>query len=342
MPKISLVVCLYRERDFLERLLRHAEGCYDDLVVVHDGVEGEGQGAEGGEQGVEKSGAGEPGWKSPEELSLQEPDAPPLELARDYAELSPEAPLPTGYRLASGTPRPGSIHELVASHGGRFYEGPRCFQQEPHWPFAWWAAKHDWILRLDADEFPSFPMKDWLALFRVSKIPDQESGYLGIWPLWNGKKELWITRQPSRLFLFDKKQMSFFGMVEHNPTSDKPLLKKALLIHHRPQRKSYGVANLLCRKQAYRWRKVIARSILESPRTLPHWNLQNYLWPKHWENIRRRPFYTALKSGLLAPIFQAIHESRQGSEFVPDAYLGTGIHQSLMALTYALIRQKLI
>lgn len=41
MPKISLVVCLYKERDLLERLLQHAEGCYDDLVVVHDRVKEE-------------------------------------------------------------------------------------------------------------------------------------------------------------------------------------------------------------------------------------------------------------------------------------------------------------
>ncbi|MEW6667949.1 MAG: hypothetical protein AB1512_22285 [Thermodesulfobacteriota bacterium] len=37
MPAVSMVVCLYRERDFLSRLLARAEGCYDDLVVVHDG-----------------------------------------------------------------------------------------------------------------------------------------------------------------------------------------------------------------------------------------------------------------------------------------------------------------
>lgn len=37
MPAVSMVVCLFRERDFLSRLLARAEGCYDDLVVVHDG-----------------------------------------------------------------------------------------------------------------------------------------------------------------------------------------------------------------------------------------------------------------------------------------------------------------
>ena len=37
MPSLSLVACVHKERELLERLLQKAEGCYDDLVVVHDG-----------------------------------------------------------------------------------------------------------------------------------------------------------------------------------------------------------------------------------------------------------------------------------------------------------------
>ncbi|HEV2330957.1 MAG TPA: hypothetical protein VGY56_19420 [Verrucomicrobiae bacterium] len=37
MPSISLVACVCQERDLLLRLLQNSEGCYDDLVVVHDG-----------------------------------------------------------------------------------------------------------------------------------------------------------------------------------------------------------------------------------------------------------------------------------------------------------------
>jgi hypothetical protein len=59
MTQISLVVCLYKERDLLERLLQHAEGCYDDLVVVHDGPEeavpAEDRRPKGGEQPNQKS-----------------------------------------------------------------------------------------------------------------------------------------------------------------------------------------------------------------------------------------------------------------------------------------------
>ena len=39
MPTVSLVVCVFKERALLGRVLRETVGCYDDLVVVHDGPE---------------------------------------------------------------------------------------------------------------------------------------------------------------------------------------------------------------------------------------------------------------------------------------------------------------
>ena len=136
-------MCLYKERDLLERLLTQCDGCYDDLIVVHDGVEYQNLNGESGECGKSFKASAiipsvrySPDWQTPESLSLKKPEAPSVELALDYAKLAPNAPMPTGYRLFEGDPLAGSIHELVAQHGGSFYEGPRCFQQEPHWPFA--------------------------------------------------------------------------------------------------------------------------------------------------------------------------------------------------------------
>src|SRR5215510_4248961 len=37
MPKTSLIVCIYGDRQPLQRLLERSEGCYDELLVVHDG-----------------------------------------------------------------------------------------------------------------------------------------------------------------------------------------------------------------------------------------------------------------------------------------------------------------
>src|SRR5262245_27805195 len=105
MPALSLVVCVFHEGELLRRLLEKAAGCYDDLVVVHDG-----------------------------------PDT-------------------TGVRT------------IVEGAGGKFFEGPRAHQQEPHWPLAWGKAAHDWILRLDADEYPGEELNEWLKKFRAGPEP---------------------------------------------------------------------------------------------------------------------------------------------------------------------------
>src|ERR1700730_6063338 len=154
MPSLSLVVCVHRERDLFERLLREAAGCFDDLVVVHDGPD------------------------SNDRAAPPPVEEPAKEMALDYGALAGDAPLPTFYQTTPLPVRSGSIQELVMQHGGRYFEGPRCFQQEPHWPFTWWQAQHDWILRLDADEFPSEELKGWLRRFRDSPDPDNNiSGY---------------------------------------------------------------------------------------------------------------------------------------------------------------------
>jgi hypothetical protein len=37
MPKVTLTVCVFGDRKPLERLLANSDGCYDELLVVHDG-----------------------------------------------------------------------------------------------------------------------------------------------------------------------------------------------------------------------------------------------------------------------------------------------------------------
>ena len=86
-------------------------------------------------------------------------------------------------------PDTANMRELVEPAGGKFFVGPQEYQQEPHWSFAWAQAKYDWILRLDADEFPGEELKKWLQTFRKSPEPAATiSGYTCIWPLWNGQR----------------------------------------------------------------------------------------------------------------------------------------------------------
>ena len=314
MPSVSLVVCLYKERDLLKRLLQHAQGCYDDLVVVHDGAEGAPNGAA---------------------------TVPETQPTLDYGELRVDAPLPTGYREAEFPPRPGSIHELVKGHSGRYYEGPRAYQQEPHWPFAWWQARYDWILRWDADEFPGDELRAWLQKFRQSPEPPAEiSGYTCIWPLWSGRRATPGKWPDGRIFLINRRRVRFFGMVEQVPVADGTFTALDVILQHQPGRKSYGYRNLIFRRQAYRWRHVIALSLLGKPADLPCWRWNGADWPRVWQEIIEGPVRTGCKRLLLAPYEMLRIFVRHHRYELIYTLPGGGLHHFLICLELARLKRK--
>lgn len=271
MPALSLVICLHGEQDLLARLLRDVEGCYDDLIVVHDGLE-----------------AG---------------DQP--------------------------------FSQAVTEAGGLFFSRSRGFQQETHWPFAWSKAPHDWILRLDADEMPTAQLRDWLRAFREDDGPDDSiSGYTCIWPLWDGQKVITRHWPAGRIFLFNRNRVRFFGMAEQVPFPDGRLESLPLVLEHRPARKSYGLGNLLARRQAYRWRRIIAHSLLGKPTDLPCWRWTDEQWPQIWEEIRRRPLWTGFRRLVIWPLRSLRDFWRHERKFLPAAAVSGGIHHCLIAIAY--------
>jgi hypothetical protein len=275
MPAISLVVCVREQRDLLDRLLREAQHCYDDLVVVHDG------------------------------------------------------------------PDTGDVRSLVETAGGRFYERPLEHQQEPHWPFAWEQAKHNWILRLDADEFPSDQMKEWLQSFRHDPEPPADiSGFTCAWPLWNGNQTVSKRWPGGRNFLFNRTRVRFFGMVEQVPVADDHFERLELTLHHRPRRKSYGLHNLLVRPQAYRWRERIAHSLLGYPTDLHCWRWNSESWPLNWEEIRRRPIRTLFRR-LTRGTLRALRDQWKADRHVyPAAAVSGPIHHAMICLKYWRLKKR--
>lgn len=316
MPAVSLVVCLHGEGDLLKRLLREAVGCYDDLVVVHDGPEKD----------------------SPSDIApITRWDPPPMSLAQDFSMLC-GTPVPI-YRQPAETTAPTSVRAIVQQAGGRYFEGPRVFQQEPHWPFAWSQAAHDWILRLDADEFPSPELREWLIAFRRSPEPASAlSMFTAIWPLWDGSRAVTHTWPKDRIFLINRRRVSFFGMVEQVPIPDGTVEATGLVLRHCPRRRSYGLKNLLLRKQAYRWRSVIAKSLLRSPVALPRWRWTDTSWPAGWEALRQRPISIGTKRMLRDSYRQLREMLTYERRILPSALLGTAFHQLLMAFTYVFYR----
>jgi len=307
MPAVSLVVCLRKERDLLERLLRHCDGCYDDLVVVHDGDEFE------PDAGSDRLG----GSRVP---------------SIDFSSL-PTDQVPEVYREQTQSDSVAGTAELVRRHGGRFFAGPREQQQEPHWPFLWHMARHDWILRLDADEFPSPDLRSWLQEIRQGG-PEIliAPGYACIWPLWDGCRAKTSSWPNGRLFLFNKTQVSYFGMVEHLPEASAPYERLPLLLQHQPRRKSYGMRNIVFRPQAYRWRERIATSLAATPLALARWNYASQEWPEGWERLRRRPLYEAARRAVKFPLQQWKEMIAAGERPILSACINPGLHHFLLAI----------
>jgi len=270
MPAVSLVVCVYQERDLLRRLLTRAADCYDDLVVVHDG---------------------------PDTLN---------------------------------------VRAVVAEFGGRFFEHPKIGSLEGQSPFAWKQAAHDWILRLDADEFPSDEMAAWLKQFRAGPEPGENvSGFTCGWPLWNGTRAVSKCWPLGRIFFFHRQRVRFFGMIEQVPIPDGKYQPLDFVLHHQPLRKSYGLRKLIVRKQAYRWRAIIARSLLGKPTDLPCWRWDSGEWSGHWRQLREQPWRTALR-GLVMGSLRALRDQwRAERRFFFTAAISGPVHHTMIAREYS-------
>lgn len=355
VPKISLVVCIRGERSLLQRLLRHTEGCYDDFVVVHDGPEEE----EGSPQSYRVAAIDTQPTKTPCSSRVFSASNSPRKIAscprwafvpsHHWPEMAVDFSMPDQAKRAayfwnakSGPATPLSAHELVLEHGGRFFEGPRCCQQEPHWPFAWAQAKHDWILRLDADEFPSKKLREWLKEFRASSEPAADiSGYSCIWPLWDGFRQRTINWPDGRIFLFNRTKVSFFGMVEQVPICLARCERLTLTLYHQPKRKSYGWGNILLRRQAYRWRSAIATSLLHSVTRLPRWNYRSQQWPMMWAKVRSQPLKESFCHLLYITYGECRALWRAERKFGISMIIGSGLHHFLFCIEVFLRRLTL-
>jgi hypothetical protein len=228
-----------------------------------------------------------------------------------------------------------SIEQLVLQHRGRFLVRPRAFQQEAHWPFAWQHAAFDWILRFDADEIPSEPMRQWLLRFRKESEPAADvSGYTCVWPLWNGRREISRHIWTGRTFLFHRERVRYFAMPEQVPIADDRFEPLNLVLNHRPIRKSYGFHNLFVRRQGHRWREQIARNLLGKPTHLSCWRWTNEAWPPQWQEIRRRPLPTMVSRLIIGTLRTLRDQWKAEGRLFPIAAMHGPINHALICFEY--------
>jgi hypothetical protein len=128
-------------------------------------------------------------------------------------------------------------------------------------------------------------------------------------------------------------------MVEQTPIADSRFEPVELVLHHHPARISYGIRNILFRRQAYEWRRVISESLMGQPTDLACWRWTSKAWPDHWEQLRRRPLRTALARLVKLPTRQCLSMLRAREVPRPSACLNPGLHHFMLGLRFQMERR---
>src|SRR5258706_14056453 len=95
-------------------------------------------------------------------------------------------------------------------------------------------------------------------------------------------------------------------MAEQVPVPDTEHQSVELVLNHQPLRKSFGFRNIFLRRQASRWRELIALALLKSPADLPCWRWRSPAWPPIWEQIRLHP----LRAAMILPVLETLRSLR--------------------------------
>lgn len=235
------------------------------------------------------------------------------------------------------------VRSLVLQYGGKFVERPRAFSQEPHVPFAFSEASHNWILRFDSDEYPSSEMRDWLIEFRnETNVDPTIAGYQWIWPAWNGRQRITKNWPFKFLRLFDRNKVTMVGLSELGPEPDAgyALRTLPLRIWHEPASPSHGLRNIFGKERARQERRNISRALLGSPRNHPRWRYESEKWPLSWQEIKDHPLRTGLWRLFVWPPRQAVAMLIAGDLPRPSVFCHAGIFHAAVCFEYWRQRRK--
>jgi hypothetical protein len=234
------------------------------------------------------------------------------------------------------------VASLVQSFGGRFMIRPRAFSQEPHIPFALGEASNDWILRFDADEYPSAELRDWLIQFREAPEPESDiSDYRCIWPAWDGARPITKRWPNNRLFLFHRQRVQMIGVSEQGIMPEGRSVKIPLTLCHEPAMRTHGLKNLFAKNRTMAGRKRIVNALLGSPLDHPRWRYESAEWPLLWEQIRRHPLLTLVYRLLVWPLRQACGMVLARDFPRPSIFMHAAIFHTLVCWDFWKTRRRL-
>lgn len=119
---------------------------------------------------------------------------------------------------------------IAREYTDQVYTRPHLGGSDPHRIFILNNAHYDWVFMIDADEFLSEELKQFLLHARLN--PDF-GAYAFKWPLWNGRRS--VTTSNYRPCLFNRPKSWFLGLHNFSVQSLGHTEKLDYVLEHQPQ-----------------------------------------------------------------------------------------------------------
>lgn len=119
---------------------------------------------------------------------------------------------------------------IAREYTDKIYVRPRQGGSDPHRIFILQQAKNDWVFMIDADEFLSDELKNFL---KNATLEPTFGAYAFKWPIWNGER--YVTTTNYRACLFNRSKAWAVGLHNFSTQSAGPTQKLDIALEHRPK-----------------------------------------------------------------------------------------------------------
>jgi len=125
--------------------------------------------------------------------------------------------------------------DITREYTEKIYVRPRQGGSDPHRIFIMQQAKNDWVFMIDADEFLSEGLKNFLKNATLNQI---FGAYSFKWPLWNGHR--YVTLSNYRACLFNRPKVWAVGLHNFSIQTSAHIEKIDVILEHQPKQNKVG------------------------------------------------------------------------------------------------------
>ena len=130
--------------------------------------------------------------------------------------------------------------EIAAQYNAIVHIGERFGGSDPHRVYILENATHEWIFMIDADEFLSSELREYI---KGESAEWSSYGVLAVhWPLWDGER--YVTYSNWRTVLYDRSKCWTIALHNFPVQTVGEVLKKPLILEHKPKDSKVGLSRI--------------------------------------------------------------------------------------------------